>query len=166
MEQFLKDFFNDNSVCIGLCDLKRKVSEVQFNFAQQVQSQPVYQQTFYQQPQPQVQGRPQPRPQQPKPQRQTLAQKFAEQQRAYEAQQKAYAARQVYLEQQRQNFAQVQQSVQQQKTVQQRPVYTEAKPVFANSNPYCKQVQQPQSRVIIDGNKKKVISAAVPARQM
>ena len=26
MEQFLRDFFNDNSVCVGLCDLKRKTT--------------------------------------------------------------------------------------------------------------------------------------------
>ena len=31
MEQFLKDFFNDNSVCVGLCDLKRKIDDVNFD---------------------------------------------------------------------------------------------------------------------------------------
>ena len=28
MEQFLKNFFNDNSLCVGLCDLSRKTDEI------------------------------------------------------------------------------------------------------------------------------------------
>ena len=134
MEQFLRDFFNDNSVCVGLCDLKRKTST----------SMP--QQTF-------VNKAPQ-----PKPQKQTLAQKFA-------AQQQAYAAQQAYVAQQRQKYAQVQQQMQQ-RVVQQKPIYSEAKPVFVSKNPYCPQAtpqQNPQVKVIVNGNTKKIVSAAVPA---
>ena len=28
MEQFFKNFFNDNSLCVGLCDLSRKTNEI------------------------------------------------------------------------------------------------------------------------------------------
>ena len=60
MEQFLKNFFNDNSVCVGLCDLKRKNEVKEFLFTEQAQpavqtaqtvqtiAQPVYQQQFAQ----------------------------------------------------------------------------------------------------------------------
>ena len=146
MEQFLKNFFNDNSVCIGLCDLKRKTNEVKINFAAQ---------TNYQQP-----------VQKAAHQKQTLAQKFAEQQ-------KEYAAKQAYLEEQRRIYAEMQRKVQlmeqqnaQQRRVQQKAVYTAAKTSSVN-NPYRQVVQKqqtPQERVIVNGNMKKVVSAAVPAR--
>ncbi len=154
MEQFLKNFFNDNSVCVGLCDLKRKNDEVKFNYASQMQQQV----QNYQKP---VQ-----KTVQQKPQKQTLAQKFA-------AQQQEYAAKQAYLEEQRRKYAQMQRQVElmeqqaaRQRVVQQKAVYAAAKTTPVN-NPYRQAVPQQQasqSRVIVDGNIKKVISAAVPAR--
>ena len=177
MEQFLKNFFNDNSVCVGLCDLSRKTVEVKPVYPQQLSNAPAFQQKpqmqnyFSSQPvqskqsvyaQPKIQ--PQPVNIAPaavqKPKKQTLAQKFA-------AQQKEYAAQQAYIAQQRQKYAAqqaAQQSVQQ-RTVQQKPVYSEAKPLYVSPNSYIQQApqQHPQSRVIVNGNMKKVISAAVPA---
>ncbi len=152
MEQILKNFFNDNSVCIGLCDLKRKLEDVKL--CQSVPSpiqQPV-QKAFQQKVQP--------------AQKQTLAQKFAEQQREY-------AAKQAYLEEQKRIYAQMQRKVQlmeqqaaQQRLAQQRNVYS-GKQVSQAASPYrqttAKQ-QAPQARVIVNGNMKKVVSAAVPAR--
>jgi len=156
MEQFLKNFFNDNSVCVGLCDLKRKTDEVRIMPQASVQAQ--YQQPKAQNIQPQMQRTVQQQPQQ-KPQRQSLAQIFA-------AQQKAYAAQQAYLAQQRQKYAAQAQQQTQQRVVQQKPVYTEAKPLFANqnTNSYIQQMPQKKSQttVIVNGNMKKVISAAVP----
>lgn len=159
MEQFLKDFFNDNSVCVGLCDLKRKLDEEKFNYSAQLQ--------FQQQTQCPAQQA------QPKPQRQTLAQKFA-------AQQQEYAAKQAYLEEQRRKYAIMQEQVQQmerqavlrqqavqQRVVQQKPVYKPAQSVNSTNNVYMRNTQKqeaPQTRVIVNGNMKKVISAAVPAR--
>ena len=154
MEQILKNFFNDNSVCVGLCDLKRKIDNININYAQQTQ----YQQTNSQNAQQQMQRTVLQQPQQ-KPQKQTLAQIFA-------AQQQAYAAQQAYLAQQRQKYAAQTQQQAQQRVVQQKPVYTEAKPLFANqnTNSYIQQMPQkkPQTTVIVNGNMKKVISAAVP----
>lgn len=165
MEQFLKNFFNDNSVCVGLCDLKRKTDEIKFTFETQQTASP-----FVQQP-----------VQQPiKPQKQTLAQKFAAQQQAYAEQQAKIAEqRRLYAEQlaeqkafmaqqkasQKSQFAQhayaAQQEIQefQDKIVQQRPVFT-------HRNPYRPTVQPeaPRTRVIVNGNMKKVVSPAVPAR--
>jgi hypothetical protein len=160
MKQFLNDFFSDDTVCLGICDLKRKIAKASLtqqvttvNYANlQNYSEPVKptQQTYA--------------TVQQKPQKQTLAQKFA-------AQQQAYAAQQAYIEQQRQRFAAVQQNFQAtqqqyQQTIQQKQVYTEAKPVYVNKNPYYSQTSQNnyQPKVIIDGSKKKVVSAAVPAR--
>lgn len=164
MEQFLKDFFNDNSVCVGLCDLKRKTLDMKPEvFAQVKTPQPnpqIYQQACYQTKQTftQQQTFAQPQPQvQQKPQRQTLAQKFAAQQQAY-------------LAQQRQKYAQVQQSIEQaqQRPVQQKPVYSEAKPVYVNPNSYIQQApqQHSQTKIIVNGNMKKVVSPAIPARYM
>ena len=151
MEQFLKNFFNDNSVCIGLCDLKRKTDEMKVSFSSQIQYQQPVQKTV----------------QQPKPQKQTLAQKFAEQQ-------KEYAAKQAYLEEQRRIYAEMQRKVQlmeqqnaQQRLVQQKAVYSQARTTANNVNSYRQAVakqQAPQTRVIVNGNMKKVVSAAVPAR--
>ena len=159
MEQFLKNFFNDNSVCVGLCDLKRKTDEITFTCATQ-------QQTQVQQVRPQMQ----------KQQKQTLAQKFAAQQQAYAEQQariaeqrKLYAEeiakQKAYMQQQQANqksqFAQhayaAQQEIQQiqERIVQQRPVF--------NNNPYRK-IESAQSRVIVNGNMKKVVSPAIPVR--
>ena len=162
MEQFLKNFFNNNSVCVGLCDLERKISEAQFTYAQNVAPQvPLPQRT--------VQPRPvqQQTVVQPKPQKQSLAQLFA-------AQQQAYAQQQAQM-QQRQTFKAQAQQVQQasyyqqpqQRVVQQKPVYTEARPVYVNQQnleSYVQRAPQPQTRVIVNGNMKKIVSAAVPAR--
>lgn len=180
MEQFLKNFFNDNSVCVGLCDLSRKTVDVKPVYEQQLMNAYVSQQKYSQ---PQVQNyfssqpvqvkqsvytQPKSQPQQvnvapaavQKPKKQSLAQKFA-------AQQREYAAQQAYIAQQRQKYAaqQAAQQTVQQRTVQQKPVYSEAKPLYVNPNSYIQQAPQqyPQSRVIVNGNKKKVISAAVPA---
>lgn len=167
MEQFLKDFFNDNSVCVGLCDLKRKTLDLKPQMYAPVQpqqtTQQVYQQVYQQNYTQAKQTFAQPKPQvQQKPQRQTLAQKFAEQQRAY-------AQQQAYLAQQRERFAQVQQTLEQStqpRPVQQKAVYSEAKPVYANQNSYIQQApqQHSQTRVIVNGNMKKVVSPAIPAR--
>ena len=159
MEQFFFFFFNDNSVCVGLCDLKRKIDDVNFAYT----AQPQYQQPT-QRPAQQAQ---------PKPQKQTLAQKFA-------AQQKEYAAKQAYLEEQRRKYALMQQQVQQmerqaalrqqaaqQKVVQQKPVYKAAQQVNASPNMYMRNTQKqaaPKQTVIVNGSMKKVVSAAVPAR--
>lgn len=160
MEQILKDFFNDNSVCVGLCDLKRKIDEVKFSFAPQHQFQQPIQKPVQQMQQ--------------KPQRQTLAQKFA-------AQQQEYAAKQAYLEEQRRKYALMQEQVQQmerqaalrqqqavqQRVVQQKPTYKASQSVNASNNLYMKNTQNqaaPKQTVIVNGNMKKVISAAVPAR--
>ena len=49
MEQFLRNFFNNDSVCLGLCDLQRKIAGVSFD------NPPAHmQQTRVQAPQPQV----------------------------------------------------------------------------------------------------------------
>ena len=151
MEQFLRDFFNDNSLCVGLCDLKRKTANDVRNQAPFVQSKPTQQQTF-------TFEKPKVQPSQvQKPQRQTLAQKFAEQQQAY-------AARQAYIAQQRQKFAQ-EQAIQQ-RVVEQKAVYSQSRPVFVNPNAYIEKPaqQKSQTKVIVNGNMKKVVSPAVPAR--
>ena len=166
MEQFLKNFFNDNSVCVGLCDLKRKTDEITFTYATQQQPQ-------VQQARPQMMQK----PVQQKPQKQTLAQRFAAQQQAYAAQQ-AYIAeqRKLYAEQlaqqkaymaqqqanQKSQFAQHAYAAQQemQRVVQQKPVSGQS------SNPYrpFAQSNAPKSKVIVNGNMKKIVSPAVPAR--
>ena len=48
MEQFLRNFFNNDSVCLGLCDLQRKIAGVSFN------NPPAHMQAPVHTPQPQV----------------------------------------------------------------------------------------------------------------
>ena len=160
MEQFLKNFFNNNSVCVGLCDLERKVADAQFNYAQNFAQQAPLKQSV-------IQATPVQQRQvvQPKPQKQSLAQIFA-------AQQQAYAQQQAQMQQQqtfRAQAQQVQQTFQQpqSRVVQHKPVYTEARPVYVNQQnveSYVQRVHQPQTRVIVNGNMKKVVSPAIPAR--
>ena len=166
MEQLLRNFLNDNSTCIGLCDLDRKTTSINTLYAQQNAYKPQVNVSYtnVNMNQQMVQS-------QPKPQKQSLAQIFAAQQREYVAQQqKAYAQRQAYVEQQRSTFASaVQQQAAQQKVVQQKAVYTESKPVYANAVDYNQSLlnqmrKNSQSSVIVNGNSKKVISAAVPVR--
>lgn len=146
MENLLTKFFDDNSVCIGLCDLKRKIEIKQINYYAQ---QPYANIGMPVNTSKQTQSMPQPvrmQQTQAKPQRQSLAQIFAAQQQAYAAQQ-AYNAQQ-HTQQFRANMQQAQN-----KTVQ------NVQNIARNSNN-----QAFQSKVIVNGNMKKVISAAVPAR--
>ena len=171
MEQFLRNFFNNDSVCLGLCDLQRKIAGVSFD------NPPAHmQQTRVQAPQPQVyhqayaqsyvQQQVQPQPQQ----RMSLSQYFAQQQREYAAKQ-AYASQKQTMVApqasrnpyglQQQSF---QQSLQQPQQVQ-REVYVQQS---SNVESYIQQRptrSQPKTTTIINGNMKKVISAAVPARR-
>lgn len=153
MENFLTKFFDDNSVCTGLCDLKRKTETAQLNY-------------YYAQ---QQAVRPQMRPQvqkpvqqtvkqttqmpQAKPQKQSLAQIFA-------AQQQAYAAQQAYNAQQKTQQFRTNMQQQAQQQYQKPQVNTVQKQSYVqNANP-----QALNSRVIVNGSMKKVVSAAVPAR--
>ncbi len=223
MEQFLKNFFNDNSVCVGLCDLKRKNEVKEFLFTEQMQpavqtaqmfAQGAYQQQFTQpeqqffQPAAQLQTLKQnifkqtqnftQKPQtvqqkiepqktvemktvEVKPQKQTLAQRFA-------AQQKEYAAQQAFLAEQRKKYAQQQEQAQksfieqakaaQQAQLLQQQVKQQEKHVENNSLSSIKREftingktyieygpkNAYEPKVIVNGNMKKVVSAAVSAR--
>lgn len=175
MEQFLRNFFNNDSVCLGLCDLQRKIAGVSFNNPpahMQAYAQPtpqVYQQAYAQNyAQQQIQPQPQ--------QRMSLSQYFAQQQREYAAKQ-AYASQKQtmvapqvsknpYAPQQR-TFQQAmnQPQVQVQPQPQQRQVHVQQS---SNVESYIQQRpthSQPKTTTIINGNMKKVISAAVPARR-
>lgn len=163
MEQFLRNFFNNDSVCLGLCDLQRKIAGVNFNNPpahMQAAVNPTQTQAYHQA---YVQQQPQ--------QKMSLSQYFAQQQReyaakqAYSSQKQTIAAPQAsqnpYRQVQQQTFQQslnqpqqvqrtvhVQQSSNVESYIQQRPTYSQAK-----------------TTTIINGNMKKVISAAVPARR-
>ena len=170
MEQFLRNFFNNDSVCLGLCDLQRKIAGVSFN------NPPAHMQAPVHTPQPQVyhqayaqayaQQQVQPQPQQ----KMSSSQYFAQQQREYAAKQayesqkqtmvapqasrNPYGLQQQSFQQSLQQPQQVQRTVQVQQSsnvesyIQQRPTHSQAK-----------------TTTIINGNMKKVISAAVPARR-
>ena len=112
----------------------------------------------------------------------SLAQKFAAQQQAYAEQQAKIAEqRKIYAEQLAKQKAQMQQQQANQKSqfaqhayaaqreiqqIQERMV--QQRPVSSHSNnPYRQFVQpnaQSQTRVIVNGNMKKVVSPAIPAR--
>lgn len=171
MEQFLRNFFNNDSVCLGLCDLQRKIAGVSFN------NPPAHMQAPVHTPQPQVyhqayaqayaQQQVQPQPQQ----KMSLSQYFAQQQREYAAKQ-AYASQKqtMVAPQPSQNpYRQVQQQTFQQSLNQpqqvQRTVHVQQS---SNVESYIQQRpthSQAKTTTIIKGNMKKVISAAVPARR-
>lgn len=169
MEQFLRNFFNNDSVCLGLCDLQRKIAGVSFNnppahmqaYTQQIPQayQQAYAQNYAQQ---QVQPQPQ--------QRMSLSQYFAQQQREYAAKQAYASQKQTMVAPQvsKNPYGPQQQAFQQvmnQPQTQQRPVHVQQS---SNVESYIQQRpthSQPKTTTIINGNMKKVVSAAVPARR-
>lgn len=169
MEQFLRNFFNNDSVCLGLCDLQRKIAGVSFNNPPAHMQIPVQnlQPQVYQQAYAQAYTQQQVQPQQ----KMSLSQYFAQQQREYAAKQ-AYASQKqtMVAPQTSQNpYRQVPQQTFQQSLNQpqqtQRPVCIQQS---SNVESYIQQRpthSQQKTTTIINGNMKKVISAAVPARR-
>lgn len=168
MEQILKNFFNDNSLCIGLCELSRKTDEILT--ANVYKSEKLL--------------KPQPAPEYVKPQpvnepqiqkaKQTLAQYFL-------AQQQEYAEKQRVLQQSQMQNTIVNQSV---KTVKPEQIQNQntlkkqaensrlswaAQYLNSKTNNCVPQKQEmqnfiPKTTTIIEGSRKKIISAAVPTR--
>ena len=145
MTNILTKFFDDNSICTGLCDLKRKTQTSQLDYYYTQQSMP---QNLQVRTQRQINIQTQP---QHKVQKQSLAQIFA-------AQQQAYAAQQAYNAQQKST---------QFRTNMQQPQQQYQRHNFNNNIQTQKNIQNASSstanaRVIINGSMKKVVSAAIP----
>ena len=167
MEQFLKNFFNDNSLCVGLCDLSRKTDEIltanvyKSENLLKPQAAPEYIKPQQKIEEPQIQKA-----------KQTLAQYFL-------AQQQEYAEKQKVLQQNQMQNTIVNQTVKH--VVNSQPQDTLKKQAensrlscaaqYLNSKPnnFVPQKQEvkniiPKTTTIIEGSRKKVISAAVPTR--
>lgn len=166
MEQFFKNFFNDNSLCVGLCDLSRKTNEIVtvnvYKSEKLLKPQPAPE---YIQPQQKIE---EPQIQKAK---QTLAQYFLAQQQEYAEKQRALQQNQMQNTIVNQPVKPVQTQVQDTFKKQAESSRSSWAAQYLNSKPnnFVPQKQDmknaiPKTTTIIEGSRKKVISAAVPTR--